>query len=212
MTNGDEASELVRMMLQGGEIVIRLGGSALKNTVAFLMAMRQNNKVVHGKKSLPKLMKNFKDLRTFNMSYNQYKAFKKHSKEYKIPFAAVGNKNDKKGNVDVFLPVEHIEAANLVFEKIGYVPPAKEKNQKQEQQDKKKEYQPTQDSNDSKDRSTTREASSNSKTRTNNVSKESKAEKPSVEGKLLQFHKQVKARQAAKPKTRVRARAKGPKR
>lgn len=209
MTNGDEASELVRMMLHGGEVVLRLGGSALKNTIAFLMAMRQNNKIVYGKKSLSKLMKNFKDLRTFNMSYKQYQAFKKHSKGYKIPFAAIGSKKEKKGDVDLFLPQGNIEQANLVFAKIGYVPPAQ--NEKQEQarpEDKKKERQPTQSSRDSKAKSTTREASSSSRTQTSRENQQ----KPSVEGKLLQFHKQIKAQQATKPKARARARARGPKR
>lgn len=36
--NGDAADELVRMMLNGTEVVIRLSGSAAKNLAALLVA------------------------------------------------------------------------------------------------------------------------------------------------------------------------------
>lgn len=211
MANGDEASELVRMILHGSEVVLRLGGSALKNTIAFLMAMHHNNKVVHGKKSVRKLMKNFKDLRTFTLTQKQFQSFRKNARQYKFPYAGIGDKKDRKGDIDLLIPQEFVGPANLVFDKIGFTPPAKEAaGSHKAAEDKKKERQPTQSSRDTKAKSTTREANSNTRTRTNNTA--SQAEKPSVEGKLLQFHKLAKAKQAAKPKTRIRAKAKGPKR
>jgi hypothetical protein len=201
------------MVLQGGEIAVRLGASVIKNVFAFFMAMRQNNKVIYGKRSVRKLMKNFSDLRTFTMSDKQFRAFRKHARKYKFPFAGIGDKKNKKGNIDLLIPREYVEPANLVFAKIGFAPPQRESAKTpKEPEVKKKERQPTQSSRDSKAKSTTREASGSSMTRTIDAGKPAETEKPSVEGKLLQFHKQVKVKQATKPKARVRARAKGPKR
>lgn len=41
---GEAADQLVRMMLSGTEVAVRLGGSALKNMLALTMALAKNNK------------------------------------------------------------------------------------------------------------------------------------------------------------------------
>ena len=41
---GEAADQLVRMMLSGSEVAVRLGGSALKNMLALTMALAKNNK------------------------------------------------------------------------------------------------------------------------------------------------------------------------
>ncbi|MEG0357304.1 MAG: hypothetical protein RR580_06185 [Christensenellaceae bacterium] len=58
MLNGSDAAEtVVRMMLNGSEVMLRLTGSATKNALAFLMAAAKNHRKVHGKTALVKLMK-----------------------------------------------------------------------------------------------------------------------------------------------------------
>ena len=41
---GEAADQLVRMMLSGSQVAVRLGGSALKNMLALTMALEKNNK------------------------------------------------------------------------------------------------------------------------------------------------------------------------
>ena len=51
---GEAADQLVRMMLSGTEMSVRLGGSALKNLLALTMALAKNNKAISGKVNLQK--------------------------------------------------------------------------------------------------------------------------------------------------------------
>ena len=57
MSEASEAAEqVVRMMLSGGEIAVRLSGSALKNGAALLLALAKNHKNVFGKINLSKML------------------------------------------------------------------------------------------------------------------------------------------------------------
>jgi hypothetical protein len=193
---GDAAEQVIRIALSSGEIALRFTGSLIKNVAAFLLAMRQNNKVVHGRKSMKKLLGNTRDLRVFPMSQEQFKKFQKLAKPRKLLYAGIGDRLQKKGTVDLMLPISEIERANQIFETMGYVP----KNGRQAVQPdidrgsvKKKEARSPSNSKDSKDRSTT----------PSNSSKANKTEKPSVTAKLEAFDKIAK-QQGAKTKPRVK--------
>ena len=41
---GEAADQLVRMLLSGGEVAVRLGGSAAKNLLAMSLALAKNHK------------------------------------------------------------------------------------------------------------------------------------------------------------------------
>ena len=49
--NGEAADEVVRMVLNGSEVAIRLTGSAAMNLAAILVAWSKNHKKVYGKTS-----------------------------------------------------------------------------------------------------------------------------------------------------------------
>ena len=46
---GEAADQMVRMMLSGTEVMVRLSGSALKNLLALTMALAHNRKTLSGK-------------------------------------------------------------------------------------------------------------------------------------------------------------------
>ncbi|MGI6175189.1 MAG: DUF3801 domain-containing protein [Christensenellales bacterium] len=186
----DAAEQVVRIMLSGGEVALRLTGSLVKNVAAFLLAMRQNNKVVYGRKSVKKLLQNTRDLRTIPMPKEQFKQFAKLAKPRKILYAGVGNKQHQSNVVDLILPISEIERTNGIFAAIGFKP-EKETEAVQENTVKKKEAPSPSSSKNSRDKSTSQ-------------NKNSKAnEKPSVTAKLEEFDKAIK-QQAAKPKSRMK--------
>lgn len=74
---GEAADQLVRMMLSGGEVAVRLSGSALKNVLALTMALARNHKTISGKVNLARMLKETRDVRRFAMSPEQYQAFKR---------------------------------------------------------------------------------------------------------------------------------------
>jgi len=119
---GEAADQLVRMMLSGTEMSVRLGGSALKNLLALTMALAKNNKTLSGKVNLGKMLRETRDLRQFPMTPEQYKRFAKLAKKQKILFSAIRDKDDHGKLIDVILPVTELDRANMIFERLAYTP------------------------------------------------------------------------------------------
>ena len=65
---GEAADQMVRMMLSGTEVAVRLGGSALKNLLALTMALAHNRKTLTGKVNMGKMLRETRDLRRFPMT------------------------------------------------------------------------------------------------------------------------------------------------
>lgn len=121
---GEAADQLVRMLLSGTEVSVRLGGSALKNLLALTMALARNNKTLSGKVSLGKMLQETRDLRQFSMTPEQYKRFARLAKKQKILFPAIRDRDDRGKLIDVILPVTELDRANMIFERLAYMPPA----------------------------------------------------------------------------------------
>jgi hypothetical protein len=186
----DAAEQVVRIMLSGGEVALRLTGSLVKNVAAFLLAMRQNNKVVYGRKSVKKLLQNTRDLRTIPMPKEQFRQFEKLAKPRKILYAGIGDKQRKSNVIDLVLPTSEIERANGIFAAIGFKP-EKEAEAVREDTVKKKEAPSPSNSKNFRDKST-------SQNKNNTVN-----EKPSVTARLEEFDKAIK-QQGVKPKSRMK--------
>ena len=60
---GEAADQLVRMMLSGSEVAVRLSGSAIKNVLALTMALAKKHKTISGKVNLAKMLKETRDAR-----------------------------------------------------------------------------------------------------------------------------------------------------
>ena len=54
---GEAADQLVRMMLSGSEVAVRLSGSAIKNVLALTMALAKKHKTISGKVNRAKMLK-----------------------------------------------------------------------------------------------------------------------------------------------------------
>ena len=70
---GEAADQLVRMLLSGGEVAVRLGGSAAKNLLAMSLALAKNHKKISGKIRMGKMLQQTRDLRVFPMTQEEYR-------------------------------------------------------------------------------------------------------------------------------------------
>ena len=119
MTNsGDAADTVVRVMLTGTEITLRLTASATKNLLALSVALAKQHKQISGKTNMKKMLKDTRDIRAFPMTKAQYRAFQKKAKPFRLLYASIRNKNG--GQIDLVLPATELDRANLVFEKMLY--------------------------------------------------------------------------------------------
>lgn len=192
---GEAADQLVRMMLSGTEVAVRLGGSALKNMLALTMTLAKNNKALYGKVSLGKMLRETRNLRQFPMTPEQYKEFSRLARKQKILFSAISDKDDKGKLIDVILPETELDRANLLFERITYSVPKPEAAQQESRTPEKEETQSKKDIQSARDSpATKRRASTPQKAETSTTS-----ERPSVEGRLKGYRAQLDQRQKSAP-------------
>ena len=119
---GEAADQMVRMMLTGTEVTVRLGASALKNLLAITLALAKHHKTLSGKVNMGKMLRETRDIRVFPMSPEQYQAFKQRAVKQKILFSVIRDSDGRGKVVDVAMPVTELERANLIFERIRYLP------------------------------------------------------------------------------------------
>lgn len=115
---GEAADQMVRMMLSGSEVAVRLSGSALKNLLALSLALAKDHKKISGKVNMAQMLKETRDLRTFPMTPQQFQEFRKLAGKHKLLYSSVHDKDDRGKLIDVVLPVTELDRANLIFERM----------------------------------------------------------------------------------------------
>lgn len=153
---GEAADQMVRMLLSGTEVTVRLTGSALKNLLALSLALARNHKQISGKVNLGKMLRETRDLRQFPMTPEQYRQFEKLARKQKLLFSAVRDRDDRGKLVDVILPVTELDRANQIFERLlsqtasreGVSSPQKAPRERQGSQDERHQERPQQERQD----------------------------------------------------------------
>ena len=200
--SSDAAEQVVRMMLSGGEVAIRLSGSALKNGAALLLALSKNHKKIYGRVRLRRMLQETRDIRTFPMRPEEYRQFATHAKRLKILFSAIQDKDDLKAMVDVLIPTTELERANMIFERMQFVPTGSERrapeNASQEKPPPKKESRSGCGSRD------TRDSSSICK----GEGQRTMPERPSIEQKLKENKAALEKKRSEQVPARTRTKAK----
>lgn len=119
-TSSDSAEEIVRLSLEGFEVVAKLSGSMAKNLAVMLYAIsKDTNKKTKGRTRLTNMLKSNSNLTIFSIKKEDYKDFKKEAKRYGILYCAVFNKNSKTsdGLVDLVIKEEDSVRVNRVVER-----------------------------------------------------------------------------------------------
>ena len=199
---GEAADQLVRMMLSGGEVAVRLTGSAVKNLLAISLALAKSHKKISGKVRMGKMLQQTRDLRVFPMTQEEYREFRHKAREPKLLYAAIQNSrdpNDPKSMVDVVMPATEVERANLVSQK------------EQPERERQPEKEPGTPKKDSRSGRASRDTSTSSPMHAGSAARTTSDERPSVEGRLQDYRAQLEeqrrrapARQKTKTRTKTR--------
>lgn len=161
--NGEAADEVVRIMLNGTEVALRLTGSAAKNLGVILYEWAKNNPKVTGKTSMMKLLRSGEELQVVTLTRDQYDQFKALAKK-QVLFAPFVNKEKNDGMVEVVISSRSLAIVNHILEDIGYG-----KRTQAEGEPSKKENTPSKrSSSDSKDKPQARQSDRNSPTEARN--------------------------------------------
>ena len=126
---GEAADQLVRMMLSGTEVAVRLSGSAMKNVLALSLALARSHKRISGKVNLGKMLRETRDLRQFPMTPEQYRQFQRLAKRQKLLYSSIHDMDRRGRIIDVILPVTELDRANQIFERMLYQEPSRHPEQ-----------------------------------------------------------------------------------
>lgn len=210
---GEAADQLVRMMLSGGEVAVRLTGSAAKNLLAISLALAKSHKKISGKIRMGKMLQQTRDLRVFPMTQEEYRDFRHKARGPKLLYAAIQNSkntNNPKGMIDVIMPPSEVERANLVFQKMMYQQPESPRKDQPERERRSEKESGTQ-KKDSRSGRDLRDTDISSPTHARSAARMTSDERPSVEGRLQGYRAQLEERRRRAParqktKTRTKSR------
>lgn len=121
-TSGEAAESIIRMSLQGVEVVAKISGSGAKNVAAMLYAVMKDNQQVRGKTNLVNMMKSGKELKVFSIEKDFLKEFTKEAKRYGVMFSAVVDKGEHSndGMSDIIVKAEDASKINRIVERYKY--------------------------------------------------------------------------------------------
>ena len=138
--SGDAADEVVRIMLNGTEVAVRLAGSGVKNLAAMLIAWSKKEKKPYGKTNMMRLLKSGEELQVISLDKEQYTKFKSLAKK-KVLYAPFLNTKEQDGKVEIVISSKSIPLVNYILKKIGY---GDVQQNEQEELSKKKQSTPSQ--------------------------------------------------------------------
>ena len=117
--NGDVSEQVVRLSLEGFEVLARLTGSGAKNVAAMIYTIMKDKKQTKGKIKLNNMLRAGKPLKIFTIKQEDLKTFSKESKNYGISYCALVDRShhDLDGMVDIMVKEEDAARINRIVER-----------------------------------------------------------------------------------------------
>ena len=124
MNAGSESAEqMVRIMFQGVEIALKLGGSGIKNLAQLIYASTRNEKNLNTRsgevKRIASLLRENKPLQTYKIDMDDLKQFKKLATKYGVLYTAVKDLRSEDGQCTIILKQEEVPMLNQILEDMG---------------------------------------------------------------------------------------------
>lgn len=120
-TGGDTADQVVRMSLQGIEVVgslaLKAGGMASRSLAATLYAILTDKKKVKGKARLDAMLKSGKELKVFAIRHEDLKTFCNEAKRYGVLYSVLKEKNNTDGICDIMVRAEDASKISRIVDK-----------------------------------------------------------------------------------------------
>ena len=117
--SGDAAEQVVRLSLEGFEVVAKVSGEAAKNIAVLLLAALKQEQKAKGKARLSNLIKSGKELKVFSIPQKDLKKFTEQAKRYGVLYSVLKDRNAKGKNVtvDIIARAEDASKIDRIIEK-----------------------------------------------------------------------------------------------
>ena len=115
---GDAADQIVRYSLEGTEVALKLTGEAAKNFAVFAAAVLKDQKKMHGRTNLTRLLRDGKPLKFFVVPEERMKEFAVEANARGLLFVPVKDKTKEDGKIEIAVWAEDAAKVNRVLEKM----------------------------------------------------------------------------------------------
>lgn len=126
-TSGDVAEQVIKLSIDGIEVVARLSGEGLKNLAVLLVAAVHSKEQTSGKIRLKNMLKTNKQLEIFSVKEDDLKKFSQEAKRYGILYCALtsAKRGNPDGIVDILVRPEDAPKVNRITERFKLTIPSK---------------------------------------------------------------------------------------
>ena len=121
-TAGDAAEQVVKMSLNGVEVVANITGTAAKELAMMIFAAMRKPQKTKGKTRLTNMLKSEKPLKVFAVKDSALQFFCREAKKYGVLYSVLKDKNAGDGLTDIMVRAEDASKVNRIFERFNLAP------------------------------------------------------------------------------------------
>ena len=118
-TSGEAADQVMRMMLNGAEVLIKLSGSGAKNAAVLLYSIAREQKKTKGAARLESMLRSGKPLKVYTFRDSDLPKFKEVAKQYGILYTVLKEKDKTGGVFDVMVRAEDESKIARIIERFN---------------------------------------------------------------------------------------------
>lgn len=116
-TSGEAAEQLVRMSLNGVEVIAKITGKGSLKLASVLYKELKSNKHSKGKQRLETMLRSGKQLKVIGISDASLATFAKEAKKYGFPFCVLKDRDATDGITDIMVGVDDVGKVSRIFER-----------------------------------------------------------------------------------------------
>ena len=120
-TSGEAADQVMRMMLNGTEVLLKLTGSGAKNAAVLIYSMAKQQNKTKGAARLESLLRSGKPLKVYTFKDSDLQKFKEVAKQYGILYTVLKEKDKTGGVFDVMVRAEDENKIARITERFNLV-------------------------------------------------------------------------------------------
>ena len=119
MNGGEAADQMVSYAFKGGEVVLRLSGSAAKNLALYLANVLKEGGPSKGKTTLKRMIADGSPLTVQRIKVDQIPYFNEMAKKYGVMFVAIRDKQQTDGTCDIIFRADDAARVNRIFDRLA---------------------------------------------------------------------------------------------
>lgn len=117
--SGDAAEQVVRMSLQGVEVIGKMSMDGAERLIKLLLASLKDTKRTKGRASLQTMLKSQKPVKVFEIKDQDLKKFCQEAKKYGVMYHVLKDRNKNDGKCDIMVRAEDSSKVNRIFQRFN---------------------------------------------------------------------------------------------